>query len=316
MLQTNSAPKNGERNKMTYHLIKILLKVLSWMPLWLLYVLSAIIYVLLYYVIRYRRRIVRRNLTECFPEKSSKEIKRIERRFYRNFADQIMETCKMSGMSPAQMSRHMRFINIDQINESLRAGRSIALFLGHFGNWEWVSSITVHLEKKAFPGQIYHKLRNKSFDRIMIENRSVFGTNCIEMYNTARFIKQLADEGRSSIIGFIADQSPKKREVKDFIHFMHHETPVLSGTEKIVRHFDFEAWFVDISKIRRGYYEARFVKMHPNPQSLKNLELTTIYFNMLEDMIRRSPELYLWTHNRFKHGRLLPKQPNDRENEN
>ncbi|MDE5610888.1 MAG: lysophospholipid acyltransferase family protein [Odoribacter sp.] len=290
---------------MTYHLLRFLLKVLAYMPFWLLYGLSAVAYVLLYDVLRYRRKIVRRNLTECFPEKSLAEIRRIERRFYRNFADQIMETCKMSGMSPEQMSRRMRFVNIDEVNASLRDHRSVALFLGHYGNWEWVSSMPIHLEKEALAAQIYHKLRNKSFDRLMSENRAVFGATGIEMYKTARFIKQLADEDRPSIIGFIADQSPKWHEVRDFLPFLHHETPVLTGTEKIVKHFGFEAWFLDIRKMRRGYYEARFIKMHPAPKSLKDFELTEIYFNMLEDIIRRCPELYLWSHNRFKHGRLL-----------
>ncbi len=293
---------------MTYHLLRFSLKVLASLPFWLLYGLGEVVYVMLYYVVGYRRRIVRRNLSECFPEKSPAEIKRIERAFYRNFADQIMETCKMSGMSPEQMSRHMRFVNIDEVNASLRAGRSVALFMGHYGNWEWVSSMPISLEKEALAAQIYHKLRNKNFDRIMTENRTVFGATCVEMYHTARFIKQLSDQGRSSIIGFIADQSPKKREVKDFLRFLNHETPVLTGTEKIVRHFGFEAWFVDIRKLRRGYYEARFIKMHPDPRQLKEYELTGIYFNMLEEMIRRDPALYLWSHNRFKHGRLLTPQ--------
>lgn len=214
----------------------------------------------------------------------------------------------MSGMSPEQMSRRMRFVNIDEVNASLRARRSVALFMGHYGNWEWVSSMPLHLEKEALAAQVYHKLRNKSFNRIMNENRTVFGATGIEMYKTARFLKQLADEGKPSIIGFIADQSPKWREVRDFLPFLHHETPVLTGTEKIVKHFGFEAWFVDIRKIRRGYYEARFIKMHPDPKSLKDFELTGIYFNMLEDIIRRRPELYLWSHNRFKHARLLTGQ--------
>lgn len=293
---------------MTYHLLRFLLNVLACLPFGVLYGLSSVVYVLLYYVLRYRREIVRRNLTECFPEKSPAEIRRIERRFYRNFADQIMETCKMSGMSPEQMSRRMRFVNIDEVNASLRDHRSVALFMGHYGNWEWVSSMPLHLEKEALAAQVYHKLRNKSFDRLMSENRTVFGATGIEMRKTARFIKQLADEGRSSIIGFIADQSPKWREVRDFLSFLHHETPVLTGTEKIVKHFGFEAWFVDICKVRRGYYEARFIKMHPDPKSLKDFELTGIYFNMLEEIIRRHPELYLWSHNRFKHGRLLTGQ--------
>lgn len=290
---------------MTYHLLRILLKALAVMPFWLLYGVAAVAYVIMYYVVGYRRKVVRRNLTECFPEKTPTEIKALERRFYRNFADQILEACKMSGMSAEQMSRHMRFVNIDEVNASLRAGRSVGLFLGHYGNWEWVSSMPIVLEKDVVTAQIYHKLRNEAFDRIMLENRAVFGATNVEMHKTARFIKQISDEGRPGIIGFIADQSPSKREARDFIPFLHHSTPVLTGTEKIIRHFGYEAWFVDITKLRRGYYEARFIKMHSNPRELPEMKLTEMYYRMLEDTICREPELYLWTHKRFKHGQLL-----------
>ncbi|MDE6270647.1 MAG: lysophospholipid acyltransferase family protein [Muribaculaceae bacterium] len=301
---------------MTYHLLRILLKVAAHMPFWLLYGVADVLFVLLYYVVRYRRAVVRRNLTECFPEKPLPEIKRIERRFYRNFADQLAETCKMSGMSPEQMGRRMRFVNVDEVNKSLREHRSVALFLGHYGNWEWVSSMPLHLEKSALPAQIYHKLRNESFDRIMSGNRAVFGATSVDMYKTARFIKQLGDEGICSIIGFIADQSPKWRELHYYLPFLNHDTPVLTGTEKIVKHFGFEAWFLDVRKLRRGFYEARFVRMHPQPKALKDFELTDLYFKMLEDMIRRDPELYLWTHNRFKHARRLNEQISAQKDEN
>jgi KDO2-lipid IV(A) lauroyltransferase len=86
---------------------------------------------------------------------------------------------------------------------------------------------------------------------------------------------------------------------------MHHSTPVLTGTEKIIKHYDFEAWFVHIKRVKRGFYEAEFVKMHDEPKSLPDFELTAIYYQMLEQMIRQQPELYLWTHNRFKHAEKI-----------
>lgn len=286
---------------MKYRLLRIMLKIAGRMPFWLLYALSAVLYVLIYRVVRYRRRIVRRNLTECFPEKTPADIRRIERRFYRNFADQLVETCKMGGMSPVEMSRRMRFVNIGDVNASLRAGRSVALFIGHYGNWEWVSSMPIGLEKSALAAQIYHHLHDKSFNRIICENRTAFGAVNVDMYQTARFIRHLADEGTCSIIGFIADQSPKRRDAHYFVPFLHHDTPVLTGTEKIVRHFGFEPWFLDVRKLSRGHYEARFVPMQPDPGSTSGFGLTDTYFKMLENMIRRNPELYLWTHNRFKY---------------
>lgn len=289
---------------MTYHLLRFFFKLMSRLPFSVLYAMSGGIYVLLYHVARYRRKIVRKNLTECFPEKDLREIRDIEKKSYRFFSDNIVESFKMSSMSPEEMGRRMRFTNVEEVNSVLRSGRSVALYLGHYGNWEWISSMPLHLEKSAVAAQIYHKLRNKAMDRIMLEHRGSHGAVNVDMYRTARYITELSADKRTSIIGFIADQSPKKREVRHFLQFLHHRTPVLTGTEKITKHYGFDPWFVRIRKVGKGYYEAEFVHMHDDPKSVPDFELTRIYYEMLEQVIREKPEMYLWTHNRFKHAEL------------
>lgn len=290
---------------MTYHLLSFFLKLLSYTPFCVLYVLSDCLFYLLYYVVRYRRRIVRKNLTESFPEKSEQEIKRIEKRFYQYFTDQVLESCKMATISPAEMSRRMKFTNIEEANAVLRSGKTISLYMGHYGNWEWVSSIPLCLEPNVLAVQIYHKLRNENMDRLLLYQRERMGAISVEMRKTARYITQLKTANKVSIIGFIADQSPRKRDALHFIPFLNHQTPVLTGTEKIIKHYGFEAWFLDMKRVKRGFYEARLIRMHDTPQLLPDFELTTIYYQMLEQMIKERPELYLWTHNRFKHAKSL-----------
>ena len=290
---------------MIYHLLSFFLKFLSYTPFCVLYVLSDCLFYLLYYVVRYRRRIVRKNLTESFPEKSEQEIIQIEKKFYQYFTDQVLESCKMATISSEEMSKRMKFTNIEDANAVLRSGKTISLYMGHYGNWEWVSSIPLCLEPNVLAVQIYHKLRNENMDRLLLYQRERMGAISVEMRKTARYITQLKTANKVSIIGFIADQSPRKRDARHFIPFLNHQTPVLTGTEKIIKHYGFEAWFLDMKRVKRGFYEARLIRMHAAPQSLRDFELTTIYYQMLEQMIKERPELYLWTHNRFKHAKGL-----------
>ena len=290
---------------MIYHLLSFFLKFLSYTPFCVLYVLSDCLFYLLYYVVRYRRRIVRKNLTESFPEKSEQEIIQIEKKFYQYFTDQVLESCKMATISSEEMSKRMKFTNIEDANAVLRSGKTISLYMGHYGNWEWVSSIPLCLEPNVLAVQIYHKLRNENMDRLLLYQRERMGAISVEMRKTARYITQLKTANKVSIIGFIADQSPRKRDARHFIPFLNHQTPVLTGTEKIIKHYGFEAWFLDMKRVKRGFYEARLIRMHAAPQSLPDFELTTIYYQMLEQMIKERPELYLWTHNRFKHAKGL-----------
>ena len=286
---------------MIYHLLRFALKLLACLPFGVLYFLADVVYYLLYYIVRYRRKIVRRNLAESFPEKDLPEIKRIEKKFYRFFADMTLESCKLASLSQEEMKLRMKFVNVEAVNDLLREGKSVSLYLGHYGNWEWISSMPLWLEKKAVGAQIYHKLRNDNVDRLMLHLRGRMGAVSVDMHKTARYITELAQNGQVCAIGFIADQSPKYRESRHFLSFLHHKTPVLVGSEKITKHYGFEAFYLDVKRIRRGYYETEFIRLHDNPRTLPDFELTALYFKHLEQAIRRQPELYLWTHNRFKH---------------
>lgn len=290
---------------MTYHLLSFFLRLFSYVPFCLLYIISDGLYFFVYYIFRYRRRIVRKNLTESFPEKSEDDIKKIEKNFYSFFTDNILESLKMFTISRKEMIQRVKFMNVEEVNALMRSGKSVSLFLGHYSNWEWMSSIPLHIDKNVIGAQIYHKLSNKNMDRLMLYIRERMGAVCVEMRKTARYVNELATENKVCIIGFIADQSPRKKDSRHFLHFLNHNTPVLTGTEKITKHYDFGAFFLDVKRVKRGYYEARFVKMHDNPKSLPDFELTAIYYQMLEKCIRTQPELYLWSHNRFRNAEKL-----------
>ena len=290
---------------MTYHLLSFFIRLLSCLPFGVLYLLSDLLYYVVYYVVRYRRDVVRKNLTESFPEKSEQEILCIEKEFYHSFVDIILESCKLASISKDEMKRRMTFKNVDYVNTVLRNGKSIALYLGHYANWEWCSSIPLHLDKNVIGAQIYHKLSNKNMDRLMLDIRERMGAVCVDMHKTARYVTEISAEKKISMIGFIADQSPRKKDSRYFLHFLNHNTPVLTGTEKIVKHYGLEAFFLSVKRVKRGYYEAEFIQLHDNPKSLPDFKLTDIYYQMLEKCIIENPELYLWTHKRFRHAERL-----------
>ncbi|GHS97497.1 lipid A biosynthesis protein [Bacteroidia bacterium] len=270
-----------------------------------MYVLSDGLFYPLYYTGRYRRKITRKNLVASFPEKSEKEIVKIEKRFYHFFIDIFFETCKFVTISKEEIGKRMKFTNIDDINAILQQEKSISLYLGHYGIWEWVSSMALWLDKHAVSGQIYHRLHDRTVDKLLLQSRGRFGATNIEMKETPRWINAHVRNQQVTITGYIADQSPRRSNQQHYVRFLNHQAPALTGTEKITKKYRFEAYFLDVKRIKRGYYEAEFVKMHEDPQNLPDFELTDIYYRLLEKMIRRQPELYLWTHNRFKHASII-----------
>ena len=293
------------RENIKFHLLNILWKSISIIPLPVMYILSDILYYPLYYLVRYRRKVTRKNISKSFPEKNKQEIIRMEKDFYHFFVDMIFETCKLATISEKEIRKRMVYKNTEEVNNVLSRKKSISLYVGHYCNWEWSSSIPLHLEKNVLPAQIYHQLGDKAVDRLLYQNRKRFGAINVEMKETLRWINEQLNNKKVTITGYISDQSPKKRHAHYFLDFFHHRTPVLVGTEKITKKYLLEAYYLDIKRIKRGYYEACFVKLHNNPAALPDFELTNLYYAQLEKTIRRQPELYLWTHNRFRYAKAI-----------
>ena len=121
-------------------------RVLGALPWPMLRGLSSFIAWLAHSVVRYRVGICRSNISSAFPEMSEQEVERTVKGFYRFLADYFIETVKLGSMSPAEMKDRMRFENIEEVNADLRAGRNVSVYLGHFCNWEWVSSMPLWLD--------------------------------------------------------------------------------------------------------------------------------------------------------------------------
>ena len=286
-----------------YYAVYSVVKLLSLLPFTLLYLLSDALFFPLYYLVRYRRKVVHRNLKESFPAKTDEEIMLIEKRFYHFFIDVVLESCKLLSISPEEMKRRMNFVNMDILREMLAGGKSVSVFLGHYGNWEWISSSGLWFDKPGTVAQVYHPLRNKPVDRIMLKIRRRMGNACVEMTKTVRYVAELKDSGTPRIMGLIADQSPAKNGLKHFLRFLNHEVPVLTGSEKVTKHFGLDAVFLGMKRVKRGYYECNLSMLHENPASLPDYELTRLFFERLEAEIERQPECYLWSHKRFKYAR-------------
>lgn len=275
------------------------------LPLRVLFLFSDLLYLLVYHIVRYRRHVVRRNLRNAFPQESESYRRHIERRFYRHFCDYFFETIKLLHISDKQMRCRMQFVDSELLESELNSERSVIMMLGHYGNWEYISSISLWIDTpNARLGQIYRPLKNKWFDRLFLKIRSRFGLTCIPKANTLRDLLTVRASGKQSGTGFIADQTPSPANIHHWITFLNQDTPVLTGGETIAKKLDMAVMYFDVEKIKRGYYRATIRKIELDPRSCPDFEITDRYMALMEETIRRAPEYWLWTHNRWKHRRL------------
>ena len=289
--------------KIVYYLVTAGWYLLSLLPFWMHYLLSDLLYVILYRMIGYRKTVVRSNLATSFPEKSEAELRKIERDFYHFFGDYIAESVKLMTISRWNLKKRLVFKGTDVVNEVIESGQSCAVYMGHYCNWEYVTSLPLWVTPKAHCGQIYHPIENKDFDRLFLRLRQRQGSLSIPMQDTLRRLLEYRKEKQETIIGFISDQKPHWVNIHHWVDFLHHDTPVLTGTERIVRKLNYAAFYLDMHRVRRGYYEAEFKLITRQPQEMGDYELTDAYFAMLEASIHRDPAFWLWSHNRWSRTR-------------
>lgn len=290
-----------------YYIISKICFLFSLLPFRALYLFSDILYFPLYYCIRYRRKIVRKNLLNSFPEKDLKTIIRIEKKFYSSLCDYIVETAKLLSLREKNIRKRMTFDGVEEIIKEMGNDKSCIIYMGHYCTWELITSIPLHFSanNRFFFGQVYQPLQNKLFDKLFLKIRGRFNSQNIPRKNILRDIVNLKQKNRQFVIGFISDQTPQGHSDHRWIDFLNQDTCVFSGTEHIARKTKSVVFYIDVIRIKRGYYNCKCVLLSSCPHMLPEYKLTDMYFQHLEKTIQRNPPYWLWSHNRWKRPRTV-----------
>jgi Kdo2-lipid IVA lauroyltransferase/acyltransferase len=284
-----------------------LLYVFGWiatlLPLRILYIFSDVFYPIIYYIVGYRKLVVRTNLEKSFPEKTEKELRRIERRYYRFFCDLFVESMYEIHISKTEIKRRFKFVNIEGVNQQYNEGKSVMIMTAHYGNWEWGMCFPLFLSEKMRSYQIYKKLSNKQFDTLMYKLRAKFGGINVEKRDLLRSILRTKAEDNQGLYWMISDQTPGEKKIHYWTKFLNQDTPALTGTEQLARKFDYPVFYAEIKRIKRGYYQCEFIPISINSGQTAEFEITEKYMQLLQKTIETQPEYWLWSHKRWKHSR-------------
>lgn len=287
--------------------MKFIVRLLSLMPLSVLYWFADwLIYPLAYYLVRYRRRLVRINLTNSFPEKSLPEIKSLEKRYYHHLADVIVEIIYGYRVSDEEMRKRVVFINGEEAARMAQQYGGHMLMLGHIGNWEWMAEVSHFMEQFGIEStHVYRKQKSLSTNSLMLYMRSRRGGNYCEKNLILRTMVLNRRHNAPQSYGMISDQKPSVHGEHYVTQFLHQSTPFLTGTEVLSKKFGYPVYFFYIRQVSRGYYTAEFHLIAEHPAQTEDGYITEQYARLLEKNILECPELWLWSHNRWRIKRSL-----------
>ncbi|KAA6435935.1 lysophospholipid acyltransferase family protein [Rufibacter glacialis] len=280
-----------------------MLKGISLLPFPVLYALSTFLYWVMYYVVGYRKKVVRQNLERSFPEKSKQELLRIEKQFFLNLTDLMVESLKLISLTPAELRKRVASRGEEKVIAQLGTGASVLILGAHLGNWEYMSAAGNSIFPYPIDG-VYKPLANPFFEEFMKFMRSRFGINLVKMKDTLRHLIRHKSESR--IFTLLSDQVPPYGEIQYWTNFLHQDTAFYVGAEKLRTSFQFPAFFIGMRHVKRGYYEIEFQELLPAPVPGTPEEghpLTELFSRKLEAWVQENPAEYLWSHKRWKHSR-------------
>jgi lauroyl/myristoyl acyltransferase len=278
-----------------------ILWIISILPFRIFYWFSDFIYLIIYYVAGYRKKMVRHNLAIALPHLNEKERLVIEKKFYHHLCDMFLEMIKTMSISSTEMDKRFKITNIEVIKEYEKKGKSVILFVSHYASWEWLLSINSRMLFKGIG--VYKKINNPYFDKLVRRIRAKYDAELVSTSNTIPFIAKNEAKGVLSMYGLASDQSPKINRAFHWRKFMGIEVPVHTGAEMLAKRYDLDVLFVEVKKIRRGFYEATFIPIAENVTQIPNFQITDTYLKLVEKQILEAPEYYFWTHKRWKHSR-------------
>ncbi len=277
---------------------------ISILPFRVLYIISDGIYFLIYYIFGYRKKVVLDNLNLAFPNNSLSENKKLRKQFYHHFVDVFMEMIKSFTASKETVYKHYKFTNIDFFTDLYKDGKSVVLMGSHYANWEWIMSLDSFVDYKGYAA--YTKVNNPYFNSKTLNSRAKFGTHLIQ---TSKIISEMQQNQKNKVqamYGLLSDQSPQLKKTFYWTEFLGVKVPVHTGAEMLAKRYDMNVVFMEVKKVKRGYYETTFSLITNDASSIPDYQITDMFLAKAEKQIRTEPAYYFWTHRRFKHKDKAP----------
>jgi KDO2-lipid IV(A) lauroyltransferase len=271
---------------------------LSVMPMQILYFSSDCTYTFIYYIIQYRKKVVLDNLRKAFPKKNKDEINDISKRFYRHFCDIIFESIKTLTISKEDAKKRLNLKNPQIIESFVKDGRSILLYTAHQGNWELLVYLPLLL---PYPSNTFYRpLNNLYFNGLLLLIRERFGVTCVEKSKGYRTIIKQKNNSEIVMNCIIGDQSPRKESAIHWCNFFNRKTAFYLGANNISRKTNDVVLFPRFTKVKRGEYQLYFEIIEEFPSRSPGYKTVDKYARCLENTITTVPEMWLWSHRRWK----------------
>lgn len=289
--------------KFLFWIVRCIFKLINILPFRIKYILSDALSPVLNHLVKYRKKVIKENLLNSFPEKNEAQIRHIIRKFYKHLSDLIFEILKLDNLTEAELFRRVTVSGEEVLISLAEKNKGVVMVMSHTGNWEWASQ-RVCFSGRCFEyvGVIAKEVSDPYFDQYFTDIRMKLQkgySEIIPFTQTARYLAAIRH--KTSMLITIADQTPHRDQIQYRTHFLNQDSGVFLGPERIAKSLNYAVVFCHVSKTGRGFYHIEYELVTDTPKEDQPYEITNRHVKMLEDDIRKQPEIWLWSHRRWKY---------------
>jgi KDO2-lipid IV(A) lauroyltransferase len=304
---SRGAPKSTRiplafKDRLVFWLMVAALHALSLLPDFILYRLGEACGLIFHRFDARHRRIGIRNLEIAFPEKSDLERSRILRASYLNLGRVGAEYVRLGGFFYRRLGRRVTYNRLDVWNNLTPRypGKGALILTAHFGGFELLPA--AHALHGFQISLVHHTQRFLSGDALVTFIRERAGVQIIRKHTAAR--EMLRSLKRGEIIGIPLDQNAKRSEAV-WVPFFSELAATPGGFDRlalmagapvvpvfIVRQPDGVSHVIEIFE--------EIPQQRTGDRDADALVNTARYQKAIEEMVRKYPEQWLWTHRRYR----------------
>ena len=252
------------------------------------------------HIIGYRKKVATENLLRAYPNLNKSELNNLLRENYRNLIDIFFESIKGFTISESELLERYKFSNTELVN-SLDPTKSVICTLGHIGNWEWGALLSPLAFKNHQMIGIYKPIKNKGLERLFKKERAKFGMQLNPIQDSREVFHHLSTNSNNMAF-MIGDQNPSNIKKAIWVDFFNSKTACLHGIEDYSKQSDLPILYLDVQRVKRGYYEVGTNILVSNPKDYTvGGDITQLFMSEIEKSINKNPSAWLWTHKRWKH---------------
>jgi KDO2-lipid IV(A) lauroyltransferase len=234
-----------------------------------------------------------RNMAVAFPDWSATQRRHVAREMFRHLGASLFEIVWLPNLEAK--SPLNTFEGFDRVVDMVRDGRSVVVFTGHCGNWEWLATAV----GQRVPVTVLQRERTEAgLNDFIAGIRARSGIHTIDRGTTAAGRELIRAMRKPGCVAFLIDQSIRAESAKVPFFGQPALTPIGPATLAIRAGAVAVAAFIE----RRpdGTQLIRFQEPIETHRDDDPIELTARLTRAIENQIRRVPEQWVWMHDRWR----------------